>query len=265
MTAIAGFLAMAGNTACAQTADSLLTDPVDQSAFPQITAQPVDQTVPIGANVVLSVQANNADGYQWLFNGVPQAEQTNNTLVIPNAGISDVGLYSCEVFNSGEMVPTRTASVDIETTASGTAAKATTAGALATSTLTASTTTASVSAASLPGGGPIVVFGTPLLSGGSQSGCPGSYAGYVSYTKTVSKGWGWAPISGARTLKAADGSGRTDTKIEYFGAYGDSGCAQTSVTIPYPPFSPVYQFGIYFANNVPTTNAYPIVLTGFNP
>lgn len=219
---------------------------------------------------MLSVQANNADSYQWLFNGVPQAEQTNNTLVIPNAGISDVGLYSCEVFNNGEMVPTRTASVDIETTASattasGTVAKTTTANALANSPLTASTTTASVSAASLPGGGPINVFGTPYPGGGSQGNCPGPYVGYVSYTKTVSKGWGWAPISGARTLKAADGSGRTDTKIEYFGAYGDSGCAQTSVTIPYPPFSPVYQFGIYFANNVPTTNAYPIVLTGFNP
>lgn len=108
------------------------------------------------------------------------------------------------------------------------------------------------------------MFGTPLLSGGSQSSCPGPYAGYVAYTKTVSKGWGWAPISGATTLKAADGSGRTDTKVEYFGAYGDTGCAQTTVTIPYPPFSPVYQFCIYFASNVPTTN-YPIVLTGFNP
>jgi len=264
LAAITGFFVIAGNTAYTQTTDSLLTDSVDQSAFPQITAQPVDQTVFVRANVVLSVQANNADGYQWLRNGVPLDGQTNSTLVIQSAGISDVGLYSCAVSLGTEAVPTRAASVNVETTANATAVGTTAASTTAASALAASATTSGAIAASLPGGGPITVFGTPLLSGGSQSSCPGPYAGYVAYTKTVSKGWGWAPISGATTLKAADGSGRTDTKVEYFGAYGDTGCAQTTVTIPYPPFSPVYQFCIYFASNVPTTN-YPIVLTGFNP
>jgi len=57
---------------------------------------------------------------------------------------------------------------------------------------------------------------------------------------------------------------RTDTKIQYVGLYGDSGCAQTTISIPNPTFSPAYQFCIYFTNNVPT-NAYPMVLmTGFN-
>jgi hypothetical protein len=266
---ITGFLAIAGNTAYTQTTDPLLADPVDQSAFPQITAQPVDQTVLIGSSVNLSVQANNVTGYQWLINGVPADGQTNSVLFIQNAGIGDVGLYSCEVFNGGEMVPTRTASVEVETTAGAAASSTPAAGALSANaatanTATASTLSASTSADSLSAGGPIIVYGTPYPGGGSQGTCPGPYVGYVNYTKTVSQGWGWAPTAGAKVLTAADGSGRTDTKIEYYGAYGDGGCAQTTVTIPYPPYSPVYRFTIYFTNNVPTSTNYPIVLTGFN-
>ena len=117
-------------------------------------------------------------------------------------------------------------------------------------------------AASLPGGGPIIVFGAPIAGGGTQSPCPGNYAGYVSYTKTISQGWGWAPAGTVHT--ASDGGGRTDTTIVYLGLYGDTGCNQTSVTIPNPPSSPAYRFAIYFLKTVPTTN-YPIVLTGFNP
>ncbi len=271
MAAIAGMLAITPKTIHAQTTDSLLADSVDQSEFPQITAQPVDQAVPIGSSVTLSVQANNADGYQWLINGVAADGQTNSSLTIASAGIGDVGLYCCEVFNSGEMVPTRTASVEVEITASATTVSAATAStptasATTASALTASATTASAMAAGVPAGGPITVFGTPYLGGGSQGTCPGPYVGLVAYSKTISQGWGWTPITGAKVLTVADGSGRIDTKVQYFGLYGDSGCAQTTVTIPYPPFSTAYRFGIYFTNNVPaSTNAYPIVLTGFNP
>ena len=80
----------------------------------------MDQAVLIGSSVTLSVQANNANGYQWLINGVPADGQTNSSLTIASAGIGDVGLYSCEVFNNGEMVPTRAASLEVETTASAT-------------------------------------------------------------------------------------------------------------------------------------------------
>jgi hypothetical protein len=61
LSAITGLLAMAGISVQAQTTDPLLTSSIDQAAFPQITVQPVDQTVPVGATVTLSVQANNAD------------------------------------------------------------------------------------------------------------------------------------------------------------------------------------------------------------
>jgi len=252
LVAITGWIAIAGRIAHAQMSDPLLNDPVDQSEFPQVIAQPIDQAVPLGSNVVLWVQAINADGFQWLRNGVPLDGQTNCIFAIQNVGIGDVGLYSCQVFNGDQAVPTRTAS--LEAVAGGNDA-------------TALNTTASanlVTASGTLGGGPITVFGTPILSNGHKNTCPGPYTGYVAYTKTPSQGWGWAPVSGATVLTAADGSGRTNTKIEYVGAYGDNGCAQTTVTIPIPAYSPVYRFTIYFTNNVPT-NAFPIVLTGFNP
>ena len=227
LTAITGLLAIAGNSVHAQTTDAL-----DQSEFPTITAQPVDQAVTAGSNAVLSVQAVNADSYQWLSNGVAIEGQTNSTLTLENIGVDNAGLYSCNVSQSGgDAVPTRAASLNVVT-------------------------------ASLPGGGPITVYGAPYFGGGSQGSCPGPYAGYVNYTKTISQGWGWAPAGTVHT--AADGGGRTDTKIVYVGISYDSGCHQTSVTIPHPPISAKYRFSIYFPNNVPTTN-YPIVLTGFNP
>ena len=227
LTAITGLLVIAGNSVQAQT-----TDVLDQSEFPTITAQPVDQAVTVGSNAVLSVQAVNADNYQWLSNGVAIEGQTNTTLTLENVGVNDAGSYSCNVSQSGgDAVPTRAASLNVVT-------------------------------ASLPGGGPITVFGAPYPGGGSQGSCPGPYAGYVNYTKTVSQGWGWVPTGTVHT--ASDGSGRTDTKIVYLGKRTDNGCDQTSVIIPNPPVSTAYRFTIYFPNNVPTTN-YPIVLTGFNP
>jgi hypothetical protein len=227
LTAITGLLVIAGNIAHAQTTDAL-----DQSEFPTITAQPTDQAVPVGSNAVLSVQAINADNYQWQSNGVDIDGQTNSSLVIEQVGVENAGSYSCNVSQSGgDAVPTRAASLNVMTSSG-------------------------------IGGGIIAVFGGPVVSGGTQGTCPGNYAGYVSYTKTISQGWGWAPTGTVHT--ASDGGGRTDTVVVYLGKYGDTGCDQTTVTIPNPPMSPKYRFAIYFPNHVPTTN-YPIVLTGFNP
>ena len=230
MAAITGLMAMAPNLTQAQTADDL-----DQSGFPTITSQPVDQAVIAGSNAVLSVQAVNADTYQWQSNGVAIAGQTNSTLTLQNVGVN-AGSYSCNVSQSGgDAVPTRTASLNVV-----------------------------MAPAVVVSGTPIVVFGGPVHGGGTQGTCPGKYAGYVNYTKTISQGWGWAPTNGATVFTAADGSGRTDTTVVYGGINYDSGCNQNSVTIPNPPYSPVYRFSIYFPSNVPTTN-YPIVLTGFSP
>jgi hypothetical protein len=234
LAAITGLFAITGNTAHAQTTDPLLADSVDQSEFPTITAQPTDQAVTAGSNAVISVQAINADNYQWQSNGVAIEGQTNSTLTLENVGVNDAGSYSCNVSqNGGDAVPTRAASLNVMTS-------------------------------SLMGGGPIIVYGLPKAGGGTQGTCPGRYAGYINFTKTISQGWGWTPATNTTTFTASDGGGRTDTKIVYLGISCDAGCNQTSVTIPNPPYSTVYRFSIYFPNNVPTTN-YPIVLTGFNP
>ena len=210
--------------------------------------------------MTVSVQANNADSYQWLINGVPADGQTNSSLTIASAGIGDVGFYSCNVsLTGGGTVPTRAANVCVYTTGSSVVA-------LGSSSVTTKSSMAMAGSgtmtANLTGGGPITVYGTPLLSKGSSGGCPGKYAGYVIYSKPVSQGWGWTPISGmAHTVTDTN---RTDTKVQYLGAYGDIGCNQTTISVN-PTYSPVYQFAIYFTNNVPT-NAYPMVLlTGFNP
>src|SRR5579862_1525776 len=186
VAAITGLLAIAPNLTLAQTTDPLLADPVDQAQFPVITAQPVDQAVIAGSNAVLSVQAAYADGYQWQSNGVDMVGQTNSTLVLQNLGPNDAGLYSCNVSQSGgDPVPTRAASLNV------------------------------VTLSPLLGGGPITVAGLPKASNGTINPCPGSFVGYVNYTKTISQGWGWTPISGATVLTASDGGGRTDTKIGY--------------------------------------------------
>jgi len=244
LATITGFLALAPNIIHAQTTDPLLADPVDQAQFPIITAQPVDQAVMAGSNVVLSVQATYADNYQWQSNGIDMVGQTDSTLILQNLAPNDAGLYSCNVSQTGgDPVPTRAASVEVES---------------------AATLSGGIQANGVLGGGPIVVSGGPKTSNGVQGTCPGHYAGYVIYTKSVSQGWGWTPVSGVTTLTASDGGGRMDTKIVYNGMYGDSGCGQTTVTIPYPPYSPAYRFAIYFPSDVPTTN-YNITLSGFNP
>jgi hypothetical protein len=117
----------------------------------------------------------------------------------------------------------------------------------------------------LGSGGVITVFGAPVVSSGGSGNCPGKYSGYVNYTKSVSQGWGWSPITNAISYSVAD-TNRRDTKIQYVGYYGVMGCAPSSVAIPSPALSPVYRFCVYFPQGMAVpTNAYPITLSGFNP
>lgn len=213
-------------------------DPVSvpQPQFPLVLWQPEDQLVYIGASVTFTVKAENTDGYQWLRNGNVINDQTNSTLYIHRAGIGDVGYYSCDVFRGIQFVPTRSASLMVYTN----------------------------SIDPQTGVDPMVIYSFPLSGSGSQGGCPGPYVGYVLYTPGGNN-WGWAPdtSNGNKTFYATD-TNRPNTKIQYIGEYGDGGCNQTTVTVPNPPYSPLYEFAIYFTNNVPT-NAYPITLDGFLP
>jgi hypothetical protein len=107
----------------------------------------------------------------------------------------------------------------------------------------------------------ITISAVPVSSSGSNGVCPGGYAGYASYTKTTAQGWGWAPTN---TVHTATDTNRSDTKVEFLGKLNDTGCNQTSVTVPHPTTSTKYRFTVYFPSNVPT-NSYPLVLEGFNP
>jgi hypothetical protein len=210
---------------------------VPQPQYPFIIYQPDDQCVPFGSNATFTVAALNANGYQWLFNGNALTNGTNSSLVIQNAGIQNVGYYSCDIFNGSESVPTRSASLQVYT-----------------NWIDPQT-----------GVDPMVVYSFPYPGGGGSGSCPGHYVGYVNYTKPYTNGWGWAPdTTNGNTVFTATDNNQTNTKVEYVGAYGDEGCNQTTVTVPNPPYSPVYRFTIYFTNNVPT-NAYPITLSGFKP
>jgi Immunoglobulin domain len=205
----------------------------DQPEFPKITLQPEDQAIVMGSNVTFTAAADNADGYQWMRNGKVMPGETNSTLTIDNVGKKDVGNYTLFAKKDSEAVPTRSATLNVVALSEG------------------------------GGGDPFTVFGLPVVISGGSGDCPGPYIGYVSYMKPASQGWGWVPTSGA-TIHTATDTNRTDTKVEYVGRWGDHGCDQTSVAVPHPTFSPKYRFTIYFTNDVPT-NAYPILLEGFNP
>ena len=224
-------------TASVSAAPIALSIPVPQPQYPFIIYQPDDQFVPFGSNATFSVTALNANGYQWLCNGNVLPNGTNNTLVIQNAGIQNVGYYSCDVIKGMESIPTRSASLQVYT-----------------NWIDPQT-----------GVDPMVVYSFPYPGGGSGGSCPGAYVGYVNYTKPYTNGWGWSPdTTNGNTVFTATDTNSTSTKVQYVGEYGDIGCNQTTVTIPNPPFSPAYRFTIYFTNAAPT-NPYPITLSGFNP
>ncbi|HEX3623989.1 MAG TPA: immunoglobulin domain-containing protein [Verrucomicrobiae bacterium] len=211
--------------------------PVPQQQYPLIFIQPDDQSVPIGSNTTLSVTALNANGYQWSFNGNAIANGTNSTLVIRNAGIQNVGYYSCDVFKGFESVPTRSALLQVYT-----------------NWIDPKT-----------GVDPMVLYSFPLSGNGGNGACPGSYVGYVNFSKPYTNGWGWtADTTNNNTVFTAADNNQTNTKVVFVGEYMDNGCNQTTVTVPNPPTSPAYRFTIYFTNSVPT-NPYPITLSGFNP
>jgi len=209
-----------------------------RSAYPQQIGVPdtgdgsFDQLVEVGQPTAFSVNAMDGGSYQWLRNGRAIPGQTNSSLIFENTQISDAGYYSCNIADATSVAPTISASLEVYTIKPDSDFD-------------------------------IVVYAQPITSTGNLGTCPGRYTGVVNYIKTAQQGWGWAPMTNTTIYTASDTT-RTNTKVEYVGAYGDSGCAKTTVTIPYPAISPVYRFSIYFTNNVPPTN-YPITLTGFNP
>jgi len=239
------------------------TTTTDQSLYPTILQQPVDQCLAVGSPVTFSVVATNADSYQWYKNNTALDGQTNSSVTIASVAINDVGYYSAAVMKAGDAVPTRMANLNVYTTTSSTTSSTTTT--TSKTRLFSTQSTSMMSPMDMGGGGSITVYGTPVTSSGGSGTCPGKYCGYVNFVKTASQGWGWAPSTGTTIHTATDGN-QSNTKVQYLGAYGDSGCNLTTVAVPDPYVSPVYRFTIYFpTNTVVPTNAYPITLTGFDP
>lgn len=226
-----------------------------ETQYPTILQQPLDQCVPLGGTATYSVVASNATSYQWLFNGVTMDDQTNSSVTVSNVDLTSVGYYSAFVFNGGDSVPTRSAALDVFT--SGTISSGTSS---LLNTVNATLGSSLLAPDGGGGGGSIVVYGLPIANGGGSGTCPGKYSGYVNYLPPT--GWGWIPTN-STSYSAAD-TNLTTTKIQYSGAYGDMGCHLTTVTIPSPPYSPQYRFTTFFPNGTQVpTNAYPLLLNGF--
>jgi hypothetical protein len=236
-------------------------DTIDQSQFPTILGQPVDQCLLMGVTATFSVQATNTDSYQWYWNNNAIDGQTNANLTISNVSTNNVGYYSVSAIRGSEIVPSRQACLNVYITSAVTTL---TSGLNTTLNATTRLATRTLSALDLGGGGVITVFGAPVASNGTSGSCPGSYSGYVNFIKPMSQGWGFVPSTGTTVHTVIDGN-RTDTKVQYAGYYGDPGCGATSVTVPDPTVSPKYRFTIYFPRGVQVpTNSYPITLTGFD-
>jgi hypothetical protein len=236
-------------------------DTTDQSQFPTILTQPVDQCLLMGVAATFSVEATNADTYQWYRNNLLMDGQTNSSLTIPNISTNDVGYYFAAVIKGSETVPTRQACLNVYITSAATSTSTTSSGPKN----KFATQSMAMAPMDLGGGGTITVYGAPVTSGGSTGSCPGAYSGYVNYLKPVSQGWGFYSSTNTTIHTATDGN-RTDTKVQYMGFNSDPGCSQTSVTVPDPTPSPKYRFSIFFprGTSVPT-NSYPITLIGFDP
>lgn len=245
-------MALAATTLAAHAQDT-----TDQSQFPTILQQPVDQCLAVGSVATFSVLASNVDTYQWYRNDSPLAGQTNSNLTISNLSINDVGYYAAAVIKGSESVPTRSALLNVYTVSGSTTTPS--------QPMSMKTMSMNSMAADLGSGGVITVYGAPVKSSGSSGNCPGAYSGYVNYCKTISQGWGWAPDTNTTVYTATD-TNRADTVVQAGGKNGDSYCGQTSATVPYPALSPKYRFTIFFAPGAQIpTNAYPIVMTGFDP
>ena len=242
------------------------------AAASQFVDGPDDQSAQAGTSTALLLEPRVANlSYQWYRQWPDQSQElageTNKTLKFSSVQISDVGLYFCRVTHGSQSEYTSLATLYVTTGSSGSDQTLSVSSSTPLSTKSLSLSgSGSFSLLSLDGGSePLTLWGPPVTSGGGSGTCPGPYAGYVNYKKTIALGWGYAPDTNNTTVYTATDNTRTDTKVEYVGKMGDNGCDQTTVTVPYPACSSKYRFTIYFPNNVPTTNAYPISLVGFLP
>lgn len=102
----------------------------------------------------------------------------------------------------------------------------------------------------------------PLLVSSSGTCAGGSYIGRVAYYRDYY--WGY-PVDTNTAVHIFGDYTRTNTRIEYIGRYGDTGCGTGFVSITNPP-SPEYRFEFFFTSDMPDTNVdYVAIMRGFVP
>ncbi|HEY5909399.1 MAG TPA: immunoglobulin domain-containing protein [Verrucomicrobiae bacterium] len=69
---------------------------------PSITVQPTDQVLAVGGNATLTVGAAGSEPlrYQWRSSGISLPGQTNTSLTVISAGLSDAGPYTVVITNT---------------------------------------------------------------------------------------------------------------------------------------------------------------------
>lgn len=210
-----------------------------------ILNQPQSQTVALSSDATFSVYAmsgppfsTNGVSYQWQFNGtilsgtnhffdIPGA--TQSSITITNVSTNEVGFYRVLVSGSST-VASDPAALQAFATADG----------------------------QIP-----ILYGTPIASGGSKLSCPGAFISYVPYVNN----WNWYVFNPNAAVTAIDGRGRSDSKAEYNGYYGDRNCKPTpqgAVSTGNPPLSPRYQFTLYFSQTPNPTGSYPLNVTNLH-
>jgi hypothetical protein len=81
--------------------------------LPVFVAQPTDETVLPGSEVIFRVAGQSNYTWQWYFNGQPLPSQTDSTLVVKNAGPDTVGEYFCRAFLNNRFRDTRVARLQV--------------------------------------------------------------------------------------------------------------------------------------------------------
>lgn len=88
-------------------------------AQPDITLQPADRSVSVGATETFRVIARSTHGplsYQWWRGDLPRVDATNATLTLTNIQTTDAGLYSVVIADPTGTTPSRSATLDVDAT-----------------------------------------------------------------------------------------------------------------------------------------------------
>ncbi len=82
--------------------------------LPIFTQQPKSQVVPVGGTAVFSVNLSvPPDGLQWFFNGTAMQNATQPMLIVPDAQVTNVGLYHVSVRLGGRILDSQAAELEL--------------------------------------------------------------------------------------------------------------------------------------------------------